>query len=605
MEEKDKHKIDFNRIRAKIRTHVMRIVKPMSPVGGLSITDSTIRYFEFRKGKERSISLRLPPGIVASGKVKDRENFIAALKTVHTEVLKGKKDILQVVLTLPVSDVYAQTFTVPNISVRGVDEAAALNIQMISPLDIKTSYYGWQVIGESEGNRKQVEILGAFVPKEIVDPIVTAFHEADYSVVAVEFSSLSLVRSIQAIGMFAKDAPYVVVDVSVEGLDLLITKNGYLYFDYFYPWSLIQGGSQNITIDKLQTVIETELRKMLHFYVGHWGEQINNVIIVTPSLWKRLYNIVKEKFPQIDIEVVVPQKVCGAHGAALRGLVPRSEDMEISLTTVSAKKVFERDQIIRFINGWRNIFGVLLGFMLVLFVVVDLSLGSFAREVNKTVITISGAETQASEIVRAEVQEFNKMVALVKRAKSQDNVVSPLFELLSELAGSSVQYDKILFSGVGKEMVIEGTARREADVLDFKKKVQGVDGFVKVDLPYSSIMANREGRFSFMLRLTVSSLNFAIKRTTGGEDQLGAINETLDVISRSTGNLLRFTDVGFVSSDKPIVVTGDAANRDVVSLLRDQLIASSSFKDVFLFSNDITEQEDGRVSFRIQFMIIR
>lgn len=609
MEKDEKKSIDIDRIRKSIQKRIFQIVKPMPAIGGLSLSDSSIKYFEFRGGKERSVSLRLPPGIIVSGKIRDRENLIAALKAIHLEVSKGKKNTMQVVLTLPTSDVYAQTFTMPSVSEQGTEEAASLNLQMISPLDIKTAYYGWQTIGEQEGNRKQLEVLGAFVPKDVVDPIVTALQEADYGVVAVEFSSLSLVRSVHALGMFSEDVPYVVLEVSAEGLDLIITKNGGLYFDYFYPWSFIQGSEQGITIEKLGEVIESEVRKMLHFYVGHWGSQIGDIIVVAPSMWRRLHDIVRERFPQLNVDVVVPRKVGSSHGAALRGLTPRSEDTDISLTTVSAKRVFERDQIVRFVVGWRRLLAIVFGFMLALFIFVDIFLGTFSTEGDGP-ITTGGAEMRSVEEVKAKVQEFNSMVALVRNAKVNDNTISPLFILLSELGGSSVQYDKIHFPGVGKQMVIEGTVRKEADVIDFKNKIEGVVQFTDIDLPYSSIIAMKDGRFSFTLRATVTSLDFSQRAQTTSEggsegDRLEAtITEQLETISSATGDLLRFDNIDFVSSSKPITVTGNAASIDIVYLLRDQLIASPSFKDVFLFSNDIKERPDGRVSFSIQFRVV-
>jgi hypothetical protein len=138
-------------------------------------------------------------------------------------------------------------------------------------------------------------------------------------------------------------------------------------------------------------------------------------------------------------------------------------------------------------------------------------------------------------------------------------------------------------------------------VIEYKQKIESISSFTDIDLPYSSIAVNNDGRFSFTLRATVSNLNFP--KTIVQDEALNAITETLETISETSGDLISFDNVVYVSSRDPITVTGTALSRDIVTLLRDQLIASSSFKDVFLFSGDIQDTIDGRVSFRIQFKL--
>jgi hypothetical protein len=46
--------------------------------------------------------------------------------------------------------------------------------------------------------------------------------------------------------------------VESEGMDLVVMKNGNLYFDYFYPWKTIQGEDKSISMDKFK---QTSWRK--------------------------------------------------------------------------------------------------------------------------------------------------------------------------------------------------------------------------------------------------------------------------------------------------------------------------------------------------------
>lgn len=602
--QKDEIKLVTTNFIKKKTARFIELLKPVPFIAGLSVTDSSLRYFEFKGGKERSVSLRLPPGIIEGGKIKDRENLIAALKTVHKEASKGSHDPLKLVLSLQGNTVFAQTFTVPSISEYNLDEAAMLNLQMISPVDIKQSYYSWQRIGRSSRDASQIELLGAFIPKDTVDQYVSALTEANYQVVAVEFSSLSIVRSINSTGIFAKDVPYVICEVGSEGLEFLIVRNGSLYFDYFFPWSFLQGEGQTITVSQLEDAIAAQIKKLINFYVGHWGGKIENVVLVASSMQEKLYHMIKGKFPELELEVVVPKQVSAAHGAALRGLVPRSQDVDISLMSVSAQQVFERDQVVSFIAGWRNVLTVVFGFLVLLFVFVDLFLRSFAAEAERTAkLNIDSTGTKASTEIVGKVNEFNGMVALVGKAKANDAAISVFFDEMQARGGGLIQFDKIYFPGVGKQAVIEGTAAREHDILTFKQSLDEVPQFEDIQLPLGSMVPTSSGRYSFLIRFKVSSLNFTPLQKASLTTEMQQLDATLDEISKATGNLITFDDIGYVSNSKPITVTGSAATEEVVYLLRDQLMASKSFKDVFLFSDDVKPLPDGRVSFKIQFKL--
>ena len=64
-------------------------------MGGLQVTNSDLRYLELKfdpKGNQgnifvtRSAALRLPPGIIEQGRIKDAANFIAALKALRKQI---------------------------------------------------------------------------------------------------------------------------------------------------------------------------------------------------------------------------------------------------------------------------------------------------------------------------------------------------------------------------------------------------------------------------------------------------------------------------------------------------------------------------------------
>jgi hypothetical protein len=55
-------------------------VRPM--VGGLEISDTALRFAEWSGGRWVTAGLRLPPGLVENGKIKDRDQFIASSRSI-------------------------------------------------------------------------------------------------------------------------------------------------------------------------------------------------------------------------------------------------------------------------------------------------------------------------------------------------------------------------------------------------------------------------------------------------------------------------------------------------------------------------------------------
>ena len=86
---------------------------PLPSVGGFQITNSELRFLELRQEEKGNLSvarigsLRLPPGIIESGKIKDRANFIAALKSLRDQIVLKDKRVVNVVLMISIGDVYA------------------------------------------------------------------------------------------------------------------------------------------------------------------------------------------------------------------------------------------------------------------------------------------------------------------------------------------------------------------------------------------------------------------------------------------------------------------------------------------------------------------
>src|ERR1700722_18707504 len=124
-------------------------VKPI--VCGLDISDQALRLVYFDGGVWRLHAVRLEPGTLASGKIKDRAKFLAALAALRDVAKVGggnkSKKKINVVVSLTSVSVYGQVFNLPALSGEELAKAVALNLQMASPGEASKTYSDWQIVG--------------------------------------------------------------------------------------------------------------------------------------------------------------------------------------------------------------------------------------------------------------------------------------------------------------------------------------------------------------------------------------------------------------------------------------------------------------------------
>ena len=151
---------------------------------------------------------------------------------------------------------------------------------MLYPLCI---YYDWQEIGENT-SKDQLDIVGAFIAKEVADKFIEVIQGANFSVAAVEFSSLSLIRAAIKNGITSKDTPSLILQMDQGGLGFIISHMGQLYFHYFTEWDRYRDGNKNIDINKFKDGVVDEVRKLINFYLTNFKtSDIKDIVVLAEN----------------------------------------------------------------------------------------------------------------------------------------------------------------------------------------------------------------------------------------------------------------------------------------------------------------------------------
>lgn len=478
------------------------------PIGGLEINDTMIRCVFIERGVPREIAVRLASGVVSGGVIQNKVALVAALQQLHADIQRtfGASHIFRaafartvsVVATVSARNVYVQSFTLPYIAINKLEEAAQLNLRIISPLDSAKSYYDWHIIRE-EASNSTIELLGAFMVSDISDAYQSALRDANFSLVALEFIPLSIARVLhRSLSADVLKKPMVIVNAGVSGIDLMILRGGELYFNRYMPWPAASG-------DVLTRTIVAETQKVINYYFSKNGELIAQFFVIDGSDRNDItqaLTIMQGAIEKFALPTV-PADSLPAVGAAYRGLLSRRLDRLISLTSTGTEEDYHRDRLAYAMRLWRN--GILTTLVVVLLVLVAVQglLLSVARSAQQQLGVLPSKSildnvTKLEETARA----FNDLVAQALAAKARSQDWLPMFNQLWFTAGKTIIISRLHFSPEPGDLLVGGTGVSELEVINFKNRIAKTRGFSEVVLPLSQIV--RDGnRVSFQISMKV------------------------------------------------------------------------------------------------------
>ena len=472
-------------------------------IGGLEIADTALRFVVWDGKTFQMTGLKLQPGVVVGGQLKDKEHFVAALKILHAQILGEKKHRVKInaIVSLSSIGIYTQVFTLPFIEGESLEKAVQLNIQMISPLDFSEAYSGRQFANKDE-DKVRLEILSAFANKGVVDEFAGALREADFLTVAVESRALSLTRLLKEAGIgFDPTRSEVVMSVDGSGLDFWIIRHGQLHFDYFTSWRDIQGETKEISSDVFSAAVIRSLHQVLNFYNSHWQEPLDELVLLATGFHDEIVKIIQENFSlkTRDFELNTSQTVAPdwfvALGSAVRGLTPRRNDKEISLLGIDAQEEFGQEQVLGFLRFWRVLMPAIVSVFMIAFAGVYFSLSRIDEGLEADVASVNrGEQAQEMKGIESQISEFNKTVSLLSGIESGVIMKTPMLEKIADFSSrTGIVISRVYYQAANLPVSIFGSAKSSDDLLVFKKLLEGDAFFKKVDLPPSAVQVSPQG----------------------------------------------------------------------------------------------------------------
>lgn len=484
--------------------------------GGLEISDQVLRLAYYDGKTWQMAAVRLAPGVMEKGKLKDTDAFITALRELKLKVpaLKDKKKKMSVVVSMSSANIYSQVFTLPILEGEELMNAVSLNMQALSPLGAPRTYSGWQLLGKDEASLR-LEILAAFIDKQIVDEMVQALFTAGFLTVGVESSALALARILREKGADIDiNKSYLLLDIDNSGADFLVIRKGQLYFEYTNRWTELADEKGQIPVEKFENTLTVSLRQVTNFYDQHWHEPLSAVVLSAVAFGEQTERaIAVASLPIINLTLVMGAPVSSEWlvvlGCSLRGFQLGIHDKEINLSGEETMNMFRKEQILDFLDFWRIFVPFALFFLIVISAIADSYFISVKGMVeSQSSFGQQGENLQQIAALEASSTAFNQLVTLFQGAVQQRNSIAPILSPLTSMAAANgVTINHILLTAANAPILLSGVTQTESQIEALRSAISADPEFGPVTLPLSGIQLNNQV-YSFSMTFPLSPSAF-------------------------------------------------------------------------------------------------
>lgn len=502
-------------MKINIFNKLLSIIKATPTIGGLEISDSFLRFAVWDGSQWLTTALRLPPGIVVGGQIKDQKNFIEALKIFHRQIMGNKRTSsrISVVVSLSSIGIYTQVFTLPFIEGDSLDKAVQLNIQMISPLDFASAYSGWQFAHRDSDNLR-IEILSAFISRKIIDDFSKSLKDANFIPVAVESRALSLTRLIKdAVADINREKSYIILSVDSSGVDVMIARHGELHFDYYNSWKDIQGDDREVTFDAFNGAVIRNLHQVVNYYNSHWQDPLAEILFLSPVFQDQIKKTIEENFGlatkelHINSQIPISSDWFVSLGSAMRGIYSRRNDTEISLLGLDAQDEFQQEQVVGFFRFWRMLLPASLSVLLLSIFAVNYVLSGINSSLIDRISRLASPEqVKEMALIEKEANDFNRLVGLLGSLSSIPQKTIVIRNLSKHADKNNIRIERVYNQSNTVPYKLTGQARSQDELIAFKKDLDSDPVFLNVILPLSNMKTVSQG-VEFSLTFDFNSAN--------------------------------------------------------------------------------------------------
>jgi len=346
---------------------IKKILLPKEKLVSIEISESNIRVFAFRPNSYVPKIMEvivLPAGVFDKGNLVRPEILVQAFNSLKQKLQKFRQLPCYIILSLPEQNFYTNVVPLPELSGQDLIEAVKLNAQMNSPIALDDAYYDWQKISLASSTDQATYVFIAVANKHQINPYISMIEDIGLKVAAIEPRSLSLARTIYNLSGIKE--PYLVININRDGIDAFLAQNENVVFSDFDSWSEILPNTPlaNISLEQIKEHLSTKIPQLLNFYSSRYNYPIKHFYFgsIIPQARNVLPGFMQQDFQLQPITLRLPAKWniitdewLPIIGSAIRGSIPRANDVIVSLTPVGTEQGYVQARTLSYLSFWIKI----------------------------------------------------------------------------------------------------------------------------------------------------------------------------------------------------------------------------------------------------------
>ena len=440
-------------------------------VAGLEISDGFLRFALVARNYEnkREVYIKelieepLEDGVVDAGELKDKEKLAISLQKILS---RSASKINYAIVSIPHSNIYSKMFSFPKaIAGEKLTDAMRVAVNFNLPVKPESVYVDWETVPSENKN----ELVLATAQKSIIDAYIEAVNAANLTAIAFESHLFSMLRVID----LDASSPILIALMGKADTLFVVLKNKAVRF------------ARSVKKAMSKEDAEEEAKKISDFYETE-DRPVSKIIYSSEiKLPRKFLN-----YPKIldeDKEGKNTGRWLVSLGAAMRGLMPRSEDTLISLMPVGTEEAYAKQEKGIFMELLLDISSFVAIFITIAFAVILGIIISLKNTIDKNIGTASFPVSADSQKIEEKAIKLNKAINMLSEIYNKNPKFSPILEEIKAMEIKGITITSLSISGTESiNIKIDGLGAVRENLSSFRKTLEDSLLFTNVQLPPSN-----------------------------------------------------------------------------------------------------------------------
>jgi len=239
----------------------------------LVVSDQSLRIIKLKKrggflDLASFTEAKIEPGVIEAGEIKDQDNLAEIIKETLRKIKGERLKTNYITASLPEEKGFLRVIQMPKMKEQDLKKAVYFEAENYIPLSLEKVYLDSQIIPRFHESSRNVEVLIAAMPKEIVDNYLAVFQKVGLKPIAFEVEAQSISRALIKKGK--EGCSVLLIDLGETRTVLVFFSRGSLRFTATLP---------AISEEFSREQLAREIKKHIDYYKSHETDLVSEILL--------------------------------------------------------------------------------------------------------------------------------------------------------------------------------------------------------------------------------------------------------------------------------------------------------------------------------------